>query len=1169
MTEVYRAAKPRILREIAGHQHVVIEASAGTGKTYTIEHLIVEMLLVQGATIDEILVVTFTDKATSELRWRVRRKLRELLETEVDDPDASGDDSWQVDDSARDRLRNALLRFDEAPISTIHGFCHRVLEEHAFQRGALFEQTAADERGLFGRAFKDVLPRKIATAPGLVSYLNAWLAAHSGTVDSLEALLFDVFRRHCSVQPKFDTERIEHVRERIASLEIDPETFKTSLKSLGVHANTSNALLRHFGNLQSAARDSPDTASFLAALANVKVEYLTSKLSDIAPTEGEAKALHDAVLDLADAAPSLSAALTQLFLTLVTERLSELKEECAEYDFQDMLALLAQTLEGPDGEELARMLRARYRCALVDEFQDTDDVQWRIFRRIFFDSGGKNSLYLIGDPKQAIYGFRGADIHVYLAARENVRKAGGRVLPLAQNYRSTRPLLKSLNRIFGEKETAPFFSGGITYEHPVEAGLPELRLADMAQEEVPPVTIFKLLWSEGGAAMREYRETLTSRIANEIAHLLEDGTGRLFLGLPGEEEVIQESEIFVLTRSARDGAEVGAALARLGIPHVYYKKEGLFQTDEAEDIRDVLLAIEEPTNRTRRYRAWITPFFGMTLPELTQCEDLPHDHPLIARLLDWTQLAERKNYEELFARIEEDTGIYRRELFLRENERTVANYAHIFEVLLQEVLRSRGSLRELISKLSAFMEERESSASEQARVQRLESESSAVQIMTMHGAKGLEASVVFVYGGFASPPSGDVNVYHENGTRNVWVGPLADAPQQVQDSVEQEQRAEDQRLLYVALTRAKGRIYLPYFPPYLDRSGKGGPKTKEILGNGAYKQLNDRLRLLLSMGDDTLTEVEEVACFRLLRARGDDQDSALNLKDWNPPPNLLTLGDDGDAFRTLAREHRPHIMTSYSRMSRKPLHTHAVPAGDRPRKAPNDLPGGARSGVFLHEVLERLDYKTLEATTQDEWQEAVEVLTFFRTIMARHGIGSNYRAHSQTLVYRALTTPIQLGDVRVESGLASVSPAVREADFVFPYPESSHPKLSDASKATTDTATFRIERGYVTGFVDLLFEHEGKVFFLDWKSDSLSDWEPSTLKSYVDASYSLQARLYTIAVVKMLKIASEKDYLSRFGGFLYCFLRGMDKDGAGVYFERPAWRQVLEWEKELLNRRAV
>ena len=186
--------------------------------------------------------------------------------------------------------------------------------------------------------------------------------------------------------------------------------------------------------------------------------------------------------------------------------------------------------------------------------------------------------------------------------------------------------------------------------------------------------------------------------------------------------------------------------------------------------------------------------------------------------------------------------------------------------------------------------------------------------------------------------------------------------------------------------------------------------------------------------------------------------------------------------------------------------------------------------------------------------------------MARHGIGSNYRAHSQTLVYRALTTPIQLGDVRIESGLATVSPAVREADFVFPYPEKSHPKLSGASKATADTATFRIQRGYVTGFVDLLFEHEGKTFFLDWKSDSLADWDTATLKSYVEASYPLQARLYTIAVVKMLKIESASDYRSRFGGYLYCFLRGMTSNGAGVYFACPSWEQVLEWEADLIRR---
>ena len=224
---------------------------------------------------------------------------------------------------------------------------------------------------------------------------------------------------------------------------------------------------------------------------------------------------------------------------------------------------------------------------------------------------------------------------------------------------------------------------------------------------------------------------------------------------------LQANDIFILTRSGREGLEIGEHLRSARIPYAFYKQDGLFQTREAEDIRALLAAIADPHQRSRRIRAWQSRFFAVSLEVLVDCEDLPGAHPLMGRLLDWKALAETKSFDRLFASIIEDSGVIERELFFRDNERALTNYLHIFEILVEEAGRSRATLPELIHTLSAFIARRRLPKGEDGNVQRLESERKAVQIMTMHKTKGLEASVVFLFGGFDSF-GGKTHIYHSN-----------------------------------------------------------------------------------------------------------------------------------------------------------------------------------------------------------------------------------------------------------------------------------------------------------------------------------------------------------------------------------------------------------------------
>ena len=425
-----------------------------------------------------------------------------------------------------------------------------------------------------------------------------------------------------------------------------------------------------------------------------------------------------------------------------------------------------------------------------------------------------------------------------------------------------------------------------------------------------------------------------------------------------------------MTRTYKEGREIGRALRDQGVPHVYYKQEGLFQTREAEHVRDLLQAIADPRDRSKRFRAWLTPFFGLSLSDLTACNDVPGDHPLLSRIVGWKAQADTKEYEELFTRILEESGILRRELFLSDSERAITNYLHLFEILLGEVNRQRGTLPELIRTLQGFIDERGLPVADQTNMQRLESERPAVRIMTMHMAKGLEAGIVFLYGGCSAPPGSSVHTYYANGKRSAYVGKLSHAPADIKRAAEREADEEDQRLLYVALTRAKARLYLPYFPE-IQKVGKNGKvTTKEILRSGSYHQLNRRLRQLvdpqLSAEHKVLFELEPIACPTPKKIESERKSESL---EWQPPAELIEPIDKSVELQALGERHQGLVITSYSRMKalhgdyRAPMDSSAdmlEGADALVTEDENTLPSGTTSGVFLHEVLEKLDFETLE-----------------------------------------------------------------------------------------------------------------------------------------------------------------------------------------------------------------
>jgi exodeoxyribonuclease V beta subunit len=1213
-----RYAIPEALAALDPARHQVVEASAGTGKTYLIEHRVVDLLLSTDTPIEQILVVTFTEKATAELRFRVRRLL-EQVEGAREHTAAPDQPHWVIDAEARHRLTDALLGFDRASIHTIHAFCQRVITENAFSSRRLFAQTQVAGEAAFSETFKATLREELARDEGHKRYLTAWYRS-GRSVEDLEKLLYRCANQNGRLVPDFD-ESATASRLRAAAAEMPPvgaedEAMLAALKQAGVRGASTRAVLRRLAELRACLDRfalAGDVADFLFVFeaADRKVSsstrerllsYVAGQLESADVEDAALATAREVVLDLDRAVVPLAAAVAQRFLPPVRARLDADKNRRGQFDFQDMLRLVWQSLEGEAGEagdgagEVCQRLRERYRHALIDEFQDTDELQWKIFRRLYLE-GADNRLCIIGDPKQAIYGFRGADVHTYLEARRQVQEQGGQVTNLIDNYRSTDELVRAYNVIFADR----FFTGEIRYDHPVRAAT-DLVARDGRGRAVPPVCVLHVKPEQGKLRAEAMRQVLLGRMAGEIRALLHDPAAALLVGPPDAPAPIKAGEIFVLTRTTAESNEVAERLRQAGVPCAIYKQEGLLQTREAREVRDLLCGIAEPRNRSARFQAWTTRFFGATLSDLPHLAELPENHPFVARLYEWKAVAERLEYEKLYSSILDQSGIVERELFIEPSERALTNFLHIFELLLEEVMRSRCELHELVQRLERWITDTaDDPQAEERNIQRMESEHSAVQVMTVHRSKGLEAKVVFLYGGFGPMPGDEVQVYHDGPERLVHVGA---AHRDVAAAVAREGESEDQRLYYVGITRAVARLYLPYVDP------------DDYAVRGAYGQVNRRLEDIVQRVRNGDRELGALFALERIGAGAPPppppRARARILQQWRPPAWLLDPAPPAIDYEH-ARAHRAgFVVTSYSGMkdagpssaarraleaahqssdvalaadraesTRPALAARSGPGGARfgadevatgVRAGEDELPGGAQSGVFLHGILEHVPFASADGVDFDTWRAQPAIARLFTDAMLRHGRDPAHLPYTQRVVYRCLTTPLRVGRKQVP-GLASCERVMRELEFLYPIPTRAGVRPLPATPAGAARGDgIRLERGYIKGFIDLVFGFEGRAYLIDWKSDILSDYSARAVARHVYRSYQLQAQLYSLALAKMLEIDSDNLHRRRFGGLLYCFIRGMggppDDEGRqpAVYYARPRFDDLIALERDLESR---
>ncbi|MBK6690116.1 MAG: UvrD-helicase domain-containing protein [Deltaproteobacteria bacterium] len=1155
--------RPPILDQIPLDRPAVIEASAGTGKTYTLEHLVLELILTRGLRLEELLIVTFTEKAASELKGKLRRRLEEMLRP------GTATEGWRIGKGEAERVLAAIQGFDAATICTIHAFCQRLLVENAFAHRRLFEQALVDARGAFLDAFFLSLRDTLAKDSRYRSYLDAYLG--QWPVEDLGELLFDVNQRRGAFSPVFDEGTFRHAMDVLSKLELGRAALGPALRSAGINnLQMVNAIFDRLDRLRVVLvdfhqrRDLPAALLALGQLERSKAGgffgFLAERLK--APQVGLVHRLAEGLAALERARVPFESAIAQLFLPVVEARLVAEKDRAGLFDFDDMLRLLEESLTGPDGGPLTELVRKRHRYALIDEFQDTDEIQWSIFRHLFLSAGPRHGLFVIGDPKQAIYGFRGADVFTYLEAKRIIA-ATGTVVPLVDSYRQSPALVATLNRLFDPSHRPSFFTGAIGYEHPVRPGKPKVLGMVHQGIEVPPIALCELVPAGGPVSATRAKETYAEWIAQQIRGLLEPGATQLLT--PHGAAPLSPKEIFVLTRTGREGRQVADRLRAHQIPLALYQQEGLFQTQEAKDVLALLSAIAEPDRRSRRVQAFQTPFFAVPLAQLAGTEALPADHPLLLTLYGWKELATARRFDELYRRILDESGIVDREILLAADERELTNYLHLFELLLEDAGRRHATLPELVRDLAAYVTGQRQPVG--GNVERQAQSEDAVQIMTMHKAKGLEAAVVFLFGGL-EPARAGARVWHEGGRRLIHVGEGGPS------AAETEAWEEDQRLLYVALTRAKTRLFLPYFGGLAEGRQAGERSVNKL--EGTYRhlvELLDREAEILAAGQP-VPGLERLLVPELVRRPPRNvAPPPTPLPNFKAPLPLLVPPFTDPRLATLKAKASSWQITSYSKIKQNQeaevLEAPGSADVDQPLELPPDqLPPGAASGRFLHEILERVPLGVLdECPSAEFFGQHPRVKSLVEEARRRYERSPTHLLHAVELVHRGLTAPITLGEVTLPGGIGRCAPIQRELEFLYPIPEVAHPSL------LAGAGPVQIERGFIKGYIDAVFVHQGRSYVLDWKSDLLPAYDPASLAAHVGDAYRIQAELYTLAVLKLLGIDSEERYQAEFGGVVYCFLRGLaarpgsNKRGTdGIYFRRATFAEVLASEVNLRRR---
>lgn len=1167
------------------HGARLIEASAGTGKTFTISGLYLRLLLGHGTeqtrhhrplAPHQILVVTFTEAATGELKDRIRAKIHDarmaFAKGASSDP-VIGPLIEQTADhqQAQEILLNAEQQMDEATIFTIHGFCRRMLVQNAFESGSRFASEFLTNDGqIKQQVFADYWRTHLNSPDkAFCQYVKNCLKSPAEMVKKFGSYLSGgqiEFSRPSEASPvelfaKMASELTEFKSQWLAS----SGEFEALIGQSGINKRVYNSKrLADWLNQVTDWAQASDTGLVLCD----KLEKFAQSSLDSNTTKGT-PVTHSVFVAIDKLLGKFSVG-DNLFTPHIIKHCKQLlireKQKNAWLSFDDLLTQLCSALKNDPSRQLAERIYQTFPVAMIDEFQDTDQIQYDIFSQIY--QGRQDAgLFMIGDPKQAIYSFRGADIYTYIQAREQVDD----IYTLPTNWRSAANMITAVNQIFMhnddpfmQKEAIPFLPVGASPK-----GKDRYWSVD-GERQAGVVYWFKD--SDKLLSKSEYIEFFTQSCVSQIQTLLMKGQQNQALLHDGDKsQAIKQGDIAVLVRDGNEAMAIQKELSKKGIKSVYLSnKENVFTTQMAAELVLLLKATLAPENGRYLRSVHATRLFDCSVADIDalNSDELLWDNA-IAELKQYQTIWFERGIMPMLRALMAKRQLAERLLNAEQGERNVTDVMHLSE-LLQHASQTLDTPYALLRWFEqSIAEVKQGKSSNDQQIQRLESEQDLVKIVTIHKSKGLEYHLVFLPFIFAFKKASQPKYYDKRLKKTVFDDSDSVA---AYNQAEQERLAEDIRLLYVALTRSVYGCYIAGAKVAIRNTGKDDLGLQSAMayllsGGGQAPSVAMREQVNATAGEFIFSQqpapeprddrfvLEEVAK-KQLNAR---EFTALIDRKWkissysalsklshssysNSASNvahafvteasmaqqlteLETLGLDLDA---LAEE---SVLSTQSGLDTSATDELSV----------FSFPRGAKAGTFLHALFEFIDFAT--SMTDEKNTQVIQ------SLMEKHQIDPKWLELLQAWLTQVLVTPLDGQALK----LCELPRRQRltEMEFLLPLGLTSAEQLTallrqfDPIAARSAALNFAELEGMLKGFIDLIFEYQGKYYLLDWKSNHLGDQrmdyhQEALNQAMSEHRYDLQYLIYSLALHRYLgSRVKNYQYERDFGGVYYLFLRGL------------------------------
>ncbi len=1172
----------------------LIEASAGTGKTFSIAMLVLRFILQKGYRIDQLLVVTFTNAAAQELRDRIRSRLLEVKAILAAKPSSDVPlKEWVAslqEQVARERLSTALADIDNANIFTIHGFCQRMLSQYALESGQVFgsellqntsqinQQIAEDFWRLqtYSRSISQViLLRSCATTPYALMHSIAGIREGSVVLpeaenldeclDAAEKIIAEIkpliTRLLVTLEKSIDEQADKFKPAFISSFQL----FKSKLLLwVGSKDSDTQAQNEVFPLDEILALSTQQISS--AALNGVKfrkTKILTSEQRKVDFQNEQGFDLQQPIDKLEQILTTVKIAFQQALYQYLQSEMESRLTKSNQLSFDGMIKRLAESLKGKNGKHLTQLFQEKFPVALIDEFQDTDDAQWSIFSSLVDvdiianvqqpDNYPKplNHLFLIGDPKQAIYKFRGADIYSYLAAQQQAHKHYN----LTTNWRSQQPLVQAVNALLDVDN--PFLIEQIAY-HPVHAALQETAFTQSGKslEKLVLWELDKNPEQKDGywlASKGHPKEQVRLHVVKEILSLLKSNQED---EIELDKKSMSPSDIAILVRSNPEAAAYQQALLEYGVPAVLNSKTSVFASVQAVEIYHLLHALSRPGNLQLMRYALCQPWFGLNGNDLYDLLEEPQ------KIDDWSilfhqyhELWEAKGLLAMMQKLMEEQGVVQHLSVSNDVERSLTNINHILEMLQEAAISKRLGMIKTLEWLEDAIHERVVVDGQELR---LESDENAIHIVTIHSAKGLEYPIVFCPDLWAKRVASHTNVValHKDGKQISDLGSVQ--LEQHRELALQEDKAEEMRLLYVAITRAKYRCYVAWADQRTLKDENQSALAyllKQQKGENWSARMTSLAGIQADAFDYTVLEV----------------DPDIDANYIHPLGGVLLTN------RQLQRKIKADwMMSSYSALAYYSVHDSDVPEipldkaqeqervqdknsdeqADEVINIPTStLPKGAHTGNLVHELLEHTSFCVLSLLSKQ--LEDLDYVNKRTAMIKRFAVDIEDTDVLDTLLKNTVTTVLSLDDDQFTLANLAESQCLKEMPFYFSVEQLDTLKINAILTQSASYLPLSAQQmqGQLTGFIDLICEYKGRYYVMDYKTNSLADYSTASMtESMREHNYGLQYWIYTLVLHRYLQqTLADYSFETHFGGVRYLFVRGMNPDDAmsGVFSDQP------------------